>query len=211
MSTPAETRDTILAEIATHLKVHGPKDWHLIRDRYPDLIGKDAGTAGDRKFYRWVDKVRTNPVAGTFANAAKEVRGGVGRHLPVAPPPEYLVRGGARAVKNIDFLSVLGDVYADIELMRDYASKFEDGKRAIKNPVYFDTAIKRRLDLLQTGLNLTREIWDLQAMEDFYAEVISIIADEIAPAEPEIVRRVMLRLQALNDRRGMTQHAGVDG
>lgn len=206
-----EIRDTILAEIATHIRVHGTRNWELVRERYPDIIGSAAGKVGERKFFRWVEKVKKGDT-GTIAAAAREVKSKVGRHLPVAPPPQYLVRGGAEARKNIDFLKVLSEVAADIELVRETASTIDEatGKRKIKNPVMFNASIKNRMDMLQTGLNLMREVWDLQMMEDFYAEVISIIADEIAPLEPEVAQRIMLRLKALNDRRGMTPHAGED-
>lgn len=209
MGVSREVKDEILTEIANHLRVHGAKDWHLVRDRFPDVIGGGKGSAGERNFFRWVRLVQEGAVPTALAQAVKSARSAAGRNLPVAPPPEYIMKGGAKATRNIDFLAVLGDVADDTELLREWSSKVDDdGKRQIKNPVYFDLSIRRRMDMLQTGLSLMREVWDLELMRSFYDEVISIIADEIAPAHPEIARRVLERLKALNDKRGMTPHAG---
>ena len=80
-----------------------------------------------------------------------------------------------------------------------------------RDPDRFDAMIKRRLETANTAIRIMQEIWDLQYMQDFYNGVVSIIADEIVPAHPEIARRVMIRLQALNDMKAATPHAQPGG
>jgi hypothetical protein len=202
-------RDTVMAEIATHLKVHGPKDWHLIRDRYPAELGGPTGSVGERKFYRWVKRVQDGILPGAKAEAIKKAKSAVSRNLPATPPPEYITRRGAAATRNIDFLTTLSEVVGDIELMREYSSEMKDGARKIKNPMYFDISIKRRLDVMETAIRIMQEVWDLERMEGFYYEIIDIISSEILPIEPAIAKRIMTRLQALNDKRAMTVHANA--
>lgn len=204
---PNEKRDRIMAEMRTHLRVHGDRDWHLLRDKYPDELAGSPTSTQHRTFYRWLSIVKKSMKFGDSVSLAN-AKSSVAKNLPAIPPPSY-ISTAPNAGKSIDYLAALHEVYEDIEIMRAWASVIDpdSGKRLIKNPVYFDTSIKRRLEVLQTGLSLTREIWDLKLMGNFFDEVIAIIVDEIAPIEPLVARRVMLRLQDLNAKRGMTVHA----
>lgn len=221
----------ILNAISEHMRVHGATKWQLVHGRWPEVFnGCEKGSAGERKFFRMVDRVKAGH--GDAAKAARReavdrAKTAVARHLPAAPPPSYLATHGAAAEASLDFLRMLREVVYDIETLRLQTLATEkdpdsEGQMRVKtNPLtgrphvanthVFDAMIKRRLDTANTAIRIMQEVWDLQYMQNFYDEVVSIIAEEIAFAHPEVARRVMIRLQALNDRKAATVHAQPGG
>ena len=97
---------------------------------------------------------------------------------------------------------VIGEMLSDINKIRDWAltEPDADGNRRIKNPHYFMQAIRLRSEVLDTTLKGYQEFWDLRKMQDFYDTIIA----EIGEADPETAGRIMDRLQALNNERGLT-------
>lgn len=225
MSEEAEDeKGQVLAAIREHVRVFGRRDWKRIRDRFPNVA--------DRKFFRWValvtetapgdprKHVRTSDLvrgekAETLRGAVDEARELAAKNIPAAPPPEYLARTGAAGRRNIDFLAATNEIWGDVMLLRDYAMnpdpELKGTPKSIKNPMYFDTSIKRRLDVMDSALRAMQAIWDLHYMEKFFQNIVQIIVEEIGPANPEVQLRVLQRLQALNDRTGMTIHAEPGG
>ena len=203
MSAEAEEyRALVQSEIAHHLQVHGPKNWEVLREKHPSI--------GERTFFRWVKAVREKGAAPeVIPLATRQARTESMKHVPAAPPPEYLAREGAAGVRQIDFIAALGDLYQDAEQLREFATfdpkEGETGRRKIKNPVLFDSSIKRRLDLISGAIKVMQEIYDLQRMREFY----DLIVEEIAAESPEAARRIMVRLAALNAKHGLTIHAGT--
>ena len=196
-----EKRALVQQEIAHHLKVHGPKNWELLRDLHPEI--------GERTFFRWVKSVREKGAGEAIPLATKQARTESMKHVPAAPPPEYLAREGAAGVRQIDFIAALGDLYQDAEQLREFATQKpkegEGPRRTIKNPILFDSSIKRRLDLITGAIKVMQEIYDLQRMREFY----DLIVEEIARESPDAARRIMVRLAELNAKHGLTIHAGT--
>ena len=82
------------------------------------------------------------------------------------------------------------------------------GKRIEDARTFPDRSIGRRLEIIETAVQLMREIWDLGFQERFYDGITQIIVEELAPV-PEIQGRVIQRLTELNNSRGMTVNAEV--
>lgn len=217
--TDAVLKAAVLAEIRAHLLVYGPNNWQILRDKYPEI--------GERKFFRWVKAVREptpddskrpqrggskfSPERLEAARAAQDdgvrrARLAATKNVPAAPSPAYMMGRGVAAERSIDFLAAVGEIWADAQLLRDHAVKRseETGEVSIKNPMMFARSIGSRIEVMETALKVMQEIWDLRHMQSFYDEIVAIIVDEIGPAHPEIQRRILERLQALNSRRGMT-------
>lgn len=210
----------ITRNIREHIRIHGPKDWALVRSQYGALFPDDA--AGERRFFRYVKMAQEAPAP---KDAVKKARDVAGKQLPVAPPPSYITAGGATAVKRIDFLGAIGELWEDILNLRHHTFATErdpdapegekrmrikvdpqTGRPVIQDRHNFDKTIMRRVEIMETALRIRQEIWDLDKVEQMYEEVINIIAEEIVPAEPEIARRVLERIKRLNQSRSMTIH-----
>jgi hypothetical protein len=214
MTTPTpEQKGEIFAAIEAHLRVYGAKDWHLVRDQWPDIIGGAPGSATERKFFRWVKSVQGGRVPeSTKENARKAARAEAIKDLPAAPSPQYLTAHGAKARQNIDFLAALSRLYGDADMLREKAMKTgPDGVEEIKIAPLFSESIKRRLDVLTQALKVMQAVYDLEYMKDFYEEIIKIVVEVVGDEHPEMQREIMVRMAALNDRHNMTMHAGRGG
>lgn len=208
-----------LEQIRQRLKLPvGVRNWKQVEDAFPEFPR--------RTIFRWVEQVSgaTGKIGGTgpgkqkpdpamvetvknhmrdASDAAAALS--VSRNLPAVPPPEFIARHGIRrARKNIDFLDAVNDLWADVLKLREFAivedAAAEDGWK-IKNPVYFDTSIKRRLDVMDTALEVMREVWDFHFVETFSEEVVKIFVEELR-GHPELQQRIAARLDELNERRG---------
>jgi hypothetical protein len=199
---PPEIEREILDAIREHL----PKleegivaDWSAVRERWPSIIGpptaKGPGNAStDRRFFRWVKKVRDPDYNPTEARAIAA--------LPAVPSVGEMIRISKDSNGEFDVLGMLRQLLTDAGMWRAYAVKFdENGVESIKNPVYFDTSFKRRLDLIHAYIAVYQEIYDLRQMQVFFDEIIDIIAVEISPGNPEVSKRVLDRLRQLKERR----------
>ncbi len=226
MLSAADLKVKIFAEIVAHVRVYGRARWELIRENpaYTHVIGKDAGPAAERKFFRWVDaatrrttadKVGASQVAeqasqsAALDDGARRARLAAEKNIPAAPSPAYMAREGAGADRSIDFLAGLHGIWADAQLLREYAMAKDaaapNGEK-IKNPMFFEKSIKARLDVMDSGLRVMQEIWDLRYQQRFYDAIVDIIVSDLAPY-PEVQLKVMRKLKDLNDRQGMTIHA----
>lgn len=223
MTTPSEIKVRILHDIAAHVKVYGRTNWDAIREHpdYAALIGKETGSAGERKFFRWVKQVcepvdsdlgrpksEVEVTANILNAATHEARVAAMKHVPAAPSPAYIMREGSKAHQNIDFLAAVNTIWADAELLREFAMMPDPatGGQRIKNPSLFDNSIRRRIDVMESALKVMQEIWDLQYQQRFYDAIVDLIVEELGSV-PDIQRRVIERLAELNNRRGMTIYA----
>lgn len=224
-----DLKDRILAEIAAHVRVYGRAQWDKVRERpeFAHVIGKEAGPAGRRKFFRWVDTVcapRPDDADGpgrphegreasgeALSDAQKRALLAAQKNIPAAPSPAYLMRKGADADNQINFLAIVHEIMGDVTKLRAMSLKDDPdapdgtGKR-ISNPHLFGQAIDKRLRVMETALKVMQEIWDLQYQQRFYDEITSIIVEELT-IYPDIQERVIRRLADLNNRRGMTLFA----
>ena len=218
-----ETDVYVLDAITRHLRVVGPREWDSVRKRFPNVFPMDE--TGRRKLMRWVKRVRDKSGLELGAEAHRnenhkvkrrkdvaQATLAIAKNIPMAPPPDYL-EGSCRRhppvkMQRIDFLAGITRVYADAERMRAFSMKDDpndpDGE-SIKNPMYFDASIKRRLDVLTGAVQVMREIWDLQRMEDFYNAIIDVIGE----VDPTTQVKLMTKLKDLNAKHGMTIHAVI--
>jgi hypothetical protein len=216
-----ELKLQILADIAAHVEIYGRQNWDEIRERpeYADLIGKAAGESGKRKFFRWVKSVcepmpadKTRPREGrqvaddAMKSATRRARRAAMKNLPAAPSPAYMLRAGAQAERNIDYLAEAILVWEDIKQLREDAIVADDtvacGWR-IQKWSRFNKSITLRLRAMDTFTRLRSEIYDLSYMERFIEGVGDIIVGELEPY-PDVQERVIAKLEALNKSAGMT-------
>jgi len=186
MGKMAPSSEACMAAIHAHMKDHGSTNWQLVMDKYPDVP--------KQRFWRLVKMVKegqpnTAHVIGATRRAKREA---INAGLPAVPPPDHLMRDMSRARVNIDFMKEFGDLMQDAHLVRDWSSKInEDGKREIKNPVYFEKSVRLRVDIMDSYVRTMREVWDLQKAGDFFRVLTKIIGD----ADPELQRELMARLE----------------
>jgi hypothetical protein len=217
----ARLKAKVLAEIAAHVAIYGRRNWDLIREnpQYAHLIGREAGESGKRTFWRWVNAAcgvppvdKTRPHEGreaataALAAATERARAAALKHLPAAPSPAYLMREGARAAKQIDFLAAIHLVWADAERLRDDAVDADEnapGHEKIVDLKLFDRSINRRLEVIQSALRVMQTIYDFQHQQRFNSAITDILVEELA-AFPEVQERVIRRLTDLNNRSGIT-------
>ena len=214
----------ILIAIAEHLRLHGSRDWKLVRERpeFAPIIGKQAGEAGRRKFYRWLNKVsepmpadRTRPHEGravaedALANAVERAQAVVARHLQAAPSPALFMRMGADADVKITLVAAIDEIWSDLQLIRAHAFECDgsDGHR-LKSPKILGESAKSRVAVLESAVRLMKEIYDFAGLRRMYEAILNIIISELAEA-PQTQARVLDRLQDLNNAQAMTPFAEV--
>lgn len=224
---PREIKDRVLVDIAAHVRIYGRTRWDLVREKpeFAHVIGKAAGDSGKTRFFRWVDVVcapRPDDATGAgrphegreiaaeaLSDAQRRALLAAQKNLPTAPSPAYLMRKGADAENQINFLAVVHELMADVLKLREMSVTPDEaakGGERIKNPHLFTQSITQRLRVMETALKVMQEIWDLQYQQRFYDEITQIIVDEVA-AFPEAQARIIRRLADLNSRRGMTIYA----
>lgn len=180
-------------------------DWAPVYAEFPEIARSNIWTWGKRLKEGAPSKTELNA-------AAKEIQtrvesGAVADHLPAVPAPAAIARDGGAALRRIDFAAEIPRLYADAEMLRAFSVKDlegEDGQTVerIKNPVTFEKSIKARAGIIETGLKLLQEVWDMRAMQQFN----ELIIDEIGRESPECQRRILQRLALLNQRHGINFH-----
>lgn len=207
-----------LAAIKLHLQTKGSANWHHVLEQFPDVP--------DPTMWRWIREVKADAPSKTELITAKarlkqRIKGAtndrrteaiengteaIAKHIPAAPSLAYVAKNGSKALENIDFSHEIKALYADAMMLRAYSVRVtDDGVESIKNPQVFERQIGRRTDLIEAGLKMMQEIWDLRTMQGFYETIIT----EIGKESPDTQRRIMDRLRALNSRAGMTMFAEV--
>lgn len=205
-------RAEAVAWIRNHLFVNGEKDLRPIYERYE----KGQGIA-HHTVWGWIRQVKSagpgKPELTAAVARIDEVLSdeNIGKHLPVAPSPNYIARSGERGLRNLDILAELHNVQSDAMMLRAHSVKIEsdpetgEEREKIKNPLLFEKQMQRRLNVIDTTLKAMGEVWNLRTMQAFYETVV----EEIQAESPETARRIMQRLAALNARKGMTLNMGA--
>ncbi|MEY8688481.1 MAG: hypothetical protein AB9M53_01200 [Leptothrix sp. (in: b-proteobacteria)] len=212
------SKERAYTAIKHHLLTNGPGNWKVILNQFPEVA--------EVTMWRWIRDAKGQPpdrgalVIGKNAIAERmrekgavvdktaefDEFGEIALHLPAAPVPATVSRQGTQAIRNIDFAVEIHKLYADAMLLRAYTVKTgDDGVETIKNPVLFERQISRRTSLLETTLRTMQEMWDLRTMQGFYEAII----EEVAQESPECQKRILERLQKLNQERGMTMFMKV--
>ena len=185
----AERRAAIIQETREAIIKYGQEGGtKLVMEKYPDISRST--------WHRYLRELGATPLD-RAADAARKAA----RNLPASPPPEYIAKHPGEARRNMDFLGRLEHLYSDAEMLRAYSmTKGADGADKIKIPTFFAQSIKLRSELLDNALKAMAQVWDLQRMQGFY----ELIMKEIGDADPETQKRILVRLQELNARVGMT-------
>jgi hypothetical protein len=204
LMTADELRQALVKDVQGHIREHGNKRWELLFAKHPDV--------SKRTIWRQISRVRNGEVTdpemlAAAVKQAKRISIKANDVLPHAPPPAVIARATPRTSASIDFMGQFKELLDDISMLKDWSLMEKDGKKTIKNAMYFSQAIKLRISALDTGLRAYQEFWDLRRMEDFYNTILETIAE----VDPEVRGLILERLQALNDERGMTIDASVGG
>lgn len=217
-------KDAFMAAAHAHMAKHGQKEWKILFDQFPDThdqtkwrwlrMARHAAPPPEQisdardKLVAKVQKFKGTQRGSAFAekHLEPEVAEQAVAHLPAAPSPAYLAKAGDEGLRTIDFVAEIQNLYRDATMLRTYAVKERtdpetgETREVINNPAAFDKSIARRADLLETAIRAVQEVWDLRTMQNFYETVI----EEIGHESPECQRRIMVRLDKLNQRNGMT-------
>lgn len=188
-----------MAAIAVHLATVG-KDWEPLRAKFPEV--------SRATFFRLVARVRGAPPAKrVLPGAVRKAKALANAHLPAPVSPDYLAKGGSKAVANIDFLTRFEGLWRDAEMLRAWATKTTgegaDAVESVKVPMIFADSVRLRQGTLESMLKAMAEVYDLERQQSFYNAILAAIQQ----VSPEVARRVLVELERLNRERGMTSAA----
>lgn len=157
---------------------------------------------------RVIEQAPTNKEIKAAYNAIEDrLANGVAEHLPLVSPGS-VAKGGETALKQIDYAHELKRLWGDADKLRSFAIKVDENEPdgyKIKNPVQFEKSMRVRMGLVESGLKLLQEVWDMRTMQMFY----ELIVDEIGKEDIEVQKRIIVRLAELNSRHGMTMSMRV--
>lgn len=196
----ADTRAAIVSYVLRHIKRYGQKKWARVYEEFSEIP--------HRTVRRWIDKVLNNEVTdedilvSSIADAKRGAKKLAGM-IPVAPPPTVIAAKGIEARRSIDFMAQLQEMLSDLAMLREFSMSEKDGKKGIRNAMYFSMSIKLRKEVVETCIRAMQAIWELGRMEDMY----NIVIEKVGESSPELQREIMEALEELNDSRGMTINA----
>lgn len=193
----SERKEIAVKELKDAIDKYGKEGGvKLVRELYPDI---PRATWKD-----WVDTANAGPMDIAVEKAKKAAK-----HLPVAPPPEYISEKPVEARQGINFMERLEHLYADAEMLRAWSvtrvtdNTSGESKEQIKVPTFFSQSIKLRSDLLETAVRTIQQFYDLRRMQRFYDTIL----EEISAESPEVALRITERLAKLDAEIGMTVDA----
>lgn len=213
MPRPKETnRSEILVEISKHLALYGPNNWPDLMAKYPDV--------SRATFYRYIKMVRdgieeraVKDGGAALKFAQKRIKSNVSpertikkikARLPASPSPAVIAGIGSVAEPVFNFFAYFNSLVADQELVRDAAmAKNTDGTEKLRNPVMMDRNNARKLQIIETWLHSQELVWSYEKLQELYRLVI----DEVGKASPDVQQNILVRLRALDNKRGITMDA----
>lgn len=205
-------REACMRDIEHHIKTVGPHEWKMVMARHPMV--------SERMFYRYVARARGmgaskakvfTPEPDTVRDAIKHLAqraqtAAMKENIPHPPSPAIIAMDGLDARRKLDFLCHVHEMLGDCDLLREWSlRRDEDGTVRVHNPMYFSKAINQRGQILEIAIAAMKALWDIQRMQKFYDQVV----EEVAKENPDTGRRLMMRLQELDNERGMTMNAQV--
>ena len=198
MADTALVRDAAMRAIAEHIAEHGPGNWGAVRSKYPEIP--------EASWWRLVKRVREGkPSPEALKKATQKIQRHlrksppkdeeIAAHLPAAPSPEFIARNGAAGLRQFDVMRELHVLFSDALLLREFSLNNE-GK--VRIPMYFEKSIRVRTDILETGLDAAREIWDLERIQTFHQSIL----DAIREVSPEVAHAIVERMHAVSREHG---------
>lgn len=209
-----DQKSAIRAAIHEHLRLHGPRDWETVMQRFPDV---SAST-----FHRLVKEVRDkitseaaedSPVAVKLVQKQirarrpmdlEKVASETAMQIPCTPSPAIIASKRDRGLAYLRVLGVMDGVLADGEKIRAWSVAVDpDGNERIKNPAFFLKSASLRMATAKGYLDALAQAYDMEKMQEFYA----IVMDEIGKASPEVQIAILSRLREANAAHAMTIEA----
>lgn len=196
--TDTSVRDAAMRAIAEHIAEHGPGNWGAVRSKYPEIP--------EASWWRLVKRVREGkPSPEALKKATQKIQRHlrksppageeIAAHLPAAPSPEFIARNGAAGLRQFDVMRELHVLFSDALLLREFSINNE-GK--VRIPMFFERSIRLRTDILETGLDAAREIWDLERIQVFHQSIV----DAIREVSPEVAHAIVERMHAVSREHG---------
>lgn len=213
MPRPKETNKAeILVEISKHLALRGPSDWGDLMSKYPDV--------SRATFYRYIKEVRdgieeraVQEGSAALKLAQKRIKSNVApertikkikAHMPASPSPAVIAGIGSVAEPVFDFFAYFQSLVADQEMVRNSAiTTNPDGTEKLRNPAMMDKNNARKLQIIETWLHSQELVWSYDKLQELYR----LIIDEVGKASPDVQQNVLVRLRALDNKRGITMNA----
>lgn len=164
--------------------------------------------------WSWSRKVRNGePLISELHSAHDAMDGrikagaqGVEQVIPYVAPA-IIAMGGERALQQIDYASEMALLWSDVHKLREFAMSIlrdpqgaATGEFKIKSPQIFERSIRTRMDLVESGLKIMGELWDMRRLQMYFR----LIVDEVGKEAPDVQVRILNRLEELNKRHGMT-------
>jgi hypothetical protein len=172
-----EERVQILREtIKQHLEAHGPRNWSLVRQRFPDI--------SHATFWRHVKAVREIPPTG-------------GSSRPSAVPDASLASGNGEFGALFEPLKKLADYERLLPEVEEMGRQAKNDRGRIINWRMHAKSLELRRTIILEQVMTAQHLWDLGRMQHLYDEVL----EALSAASPELQRDVMTRLSALQERR----------
>jgi hypothetical protein len=194
--------------INEHLHLHGPKKWPLLMSKFPEMsrttmwriikdvredIERRAGEGGGADLRLVQKRIKSNMAPSRVTQNLKD-------NLPLAPSPAMVVDLGSGVADVFNFFENFNELVRDAKMMREHSTKTEEGTEKIKNPMMFDKAFGRRLELMETWLHSQDLVWNLEKMQELYFMVI----EEVGKADADTQQAILSRIRTLNNKRGLT-------
>lgn len=207
-----DQKRVIFNEIREHILIEGPRNWDTLMSKYPDVSratfwrmvretrermeGNVPDTPGAMRDLQHRIRARVQP--------ADQVTEKIKAHLPVAPSPAVVAAAPQDAMRAFNFFAFFDRLVKDAEMLRNHSVTVgEDGVEKLRNPRVMERSIARRDGLLQTYLQSVQVVYNVERVRELY----DLIIDEVAKETPEMQQRVLARLRALNNKRGLTMAA----
>lgn len=198
-STQHPLKETVVAELKAAIDQYGP-------DAGPKMVRKNYPNIAKATWYRWLSELKATPIDNAVREARRLAKATVADHLPAVPAPAYLCDRPVEARNAIDVMGKVQQLETFALMLMAYSTKEsvdKNGNPEIKNPMYFVQAAKLYDNALARLLEACGLLYEWQRMQNFYDAIV----EEIRVADPEIARRIMDRLAALDRDRGFTFNA----
>ena len=206
-----ELKSTILDAIGEHLREHGPNDWQLLREKaeFAHVIGATSGKSGERRFWRWVAKVRedmpadqTRPHDGRDANREHQAWSVdrarlAAESLPVPPPATFFMRVGADGVETIRMADAIQLIWADLCSARALIDGSGE-KPAVRGKRLTENALARTKVIREVTEILDR-VHGMDALHQRYRQIVDFLLEDCAPY-PHLQQGLLDRLQQANSK-----------
>lgn len=178
---PHPDRDAALAEIVRCIAEHG-------REAGPKIARDQFTHVHPATWCRWVSELVGNS-GGSRTKVCGPLMKSISEQTATTGPlsPEKF----AEMLPVPNFLEELETLRADVQLLRDFATK--EGGRSVKLPTFFVQQLRAKFELTKLIIQHASVAYDHERQQRFYDSIIR----EIEAESPECARRIVVRLGRL--------------